>query len=125
MLETNTDLFALQELILCHFPTQRVWIMLHFLIELLDVPREYRLCRSEMLDSTFFCVRTQLQVSLHLLGSEMSLTQSSLCRSEKLVVGLHLLLSPVGTVGEASISLICSSSKSDSGGKVAMLSSGS
>ena len=30
----------------------------------------------------------------------MSLKQSFLCRSEKIVVGLHLRLSPVGTVVE-------------------------
>ena len=41
------------------------------------------------LDSTFFCVRTLRQVSLHLL-----LTLSS----DKLLVGPHLLLSPVCTV---------------------------
>ena len=91
------DLFALQEFISYHFPIQRVWIMLHFLLELLDVPREYCLCRSEILDSTFLCVRTLRLVSLHFLGSEMSLTLSFFCRSDKLVLGLHLLLSPVST----------------------------
>ena len=50
--------FALQELISYHLPIQRVWIVLLFLLEVLDVPREYRLCRNEILDSTFFCVRT-------------------------------------------------------------------
>ena len=65
--------------------------MLHFLLELLDVPKEYRLCRNDILDSTFFCVRTGLPALAHV----MSLTQS--CRSDKLEVGLHLLLSPVGT----------------------------
>ena len=86
--------------------------MLHFLLEQLDVSREYCLCRNEILDSAIFCVRTQLQVSPRLLGNAMSLTQSFLCRSEKLVVGLLLLLSCKYS-GEASISLICSSSKSD------------
>ena len=57
-----TDLFALQELILCHFPIQRVWIIIHFLLELLDVSREYRLCRRGFL-TRLSCVRTQLQVS--------------------------------------------------------------
>ena len=93
-----TVLFALQELMLCHFPKKRVWIMLHFLLEPLDVPREYHLCRNEIIDSTFFCVRTQLQVSPRLLGNVMILTQSFPCRSDKLMVGLHLLLFPVGTV---------------------------
>ena len=55
-------------------------------------------CQSEILDSTFFCVRTQRQVSPRLLGNEMNLTQSSLCRSDKLVIGVHLLLSPVSAV---------------------------
>ena len=87
-----TDLFALQELILCHSSIQRVWKMLHSLLE------PHRLCRSEILDSTFLCMRTQLQVSPRLLGNMMSLTQSFLCGSDKLVVSLHFLLSPVGTV---------------------------
>ena len=65
-----------KKLISCHLPLQRVWVVLHFLLELLDVSREYRLCRSEILDSTLFCVRTQLQDSPRLLGNEMNLTQS-------------------------------------------------
>ena len=72
--------------------------MIHFLLELLDVPRKYLLCRGEILDSTFTCVRTELQVSPRLLGNVKNLTLSFLCRSCKLVVGLHLLLSLVGTV---------------------------
>ena len=72
--------------------------MLHFLLELLDVPREYFLRRNEILDSTFFCVRTQLQVSPRFLGNVMSLTQSFPCGSDKLVVDLHMLLSSVGTM---------------------------
>ena len=56
------------------------------------------LCWSVIIDWTFFCARTQLQVSPHLLGNEMNLTQSFLCRSDRLVIGLHLLLSPVSKV---------------------------
>ena len=50
------------------------------------------------LDYIFFCVRTVRQVSLHFLGSEMNWTLSFLRKSDQLVVGLHLLLSPVSTV---------------------------
>ena len=82
----------------CHFPIQSVWIGLHFLFELLDVPKEYRLYWSEILDSTFSCVRRQLQISSHLFGNETNLTQGFFCRSDKLVIGLHLLLFPVSTV---------------------------
>ena len=85
------DLFVLQGLI------QSVWIELHFLLELLDVPRIYLLCRNVTLDSTFFCVRTLLQVSLQLFRSEMNLTLSFLSGSNKLVIGRHLPLSPVST----------------------------
>ena len=116
-----SDLFAFQELTSCQFPIQRVWIGFHFLLDLLDVLREYRLCRSEILDSTFFCVRTLRHVSLHFLGSEMNLTLSFLSRSDKLVVGLHLLLSCKYS-GEANVFRICSSPTSDSGGGGAMLS---
>ena len=71
------DLFVPQELSRNIFRF-RVWIELHFLLELLDVPRKCLLCRIVILDSTFFCVRTLLQVSLHFLGSEMKLTMSVL-----------------------------------------------
>ena len=49
-----TDLFALQELTSYHFPIQRVWMMLHFLLELLDVLRKRLLCRKMFLDTTSF-----------------------------------------------------------------------
>ena len=52
----------------------------------------------------------------------MNLTLSFLSRSDKLVIGQHLLLSPVNTVVKPAWSRICESSKSDSGGGVAMLS---
>ena len=47
--------------------------------------------------SAFFCVRTLRQVSLHILGSEMNWTLSFIGESDKLVIGRHLLLSPVST----------------------------
>ena len=73
--------FVLQEPVSQHFPIQRVWIKLHLLLELLDVSRKDLLCRNVTLDSTFFCARTLLQVSLHLFGSEMNLTLSFSLRS--------------------------------------------
>ena len=42
-----------------HFPIQRVRMMICFLLELLDVPSKYLLCRGEILDSTFSCVRNR------------------------------------------------------------------
>ena len=68
-------------------------MMIRFLLELLDVPRKYLLCRGEIIDSTFSCVRTELQVSPRLLGNGKNWTLTFLCRSGELVVGLHLLLS--------------------------------
>ena len=59
--------------------------------------RKCRLCRKMCLDSTFFHVRTLLQVSLHLFGSEMNWTLSFLDETDELVIGRHLLLSPVST----------------------------
>ena len=50
------------------------------------------------LDSTFFCVRTTRQVSLHFDGSEMNWTLRFLVKNDKLVIGQHLLLSPVSRV---------------------------
>ena len=55
-------------------------------------------CRKVFLESAFLCVRRLRQVSMHLLGSEMNLLLSFLWRSDKLVIGRHLLLSPVSTV---------------------------
>ena len=39
-----------------------------------------------------------LRVSLHFHGNEMNLTLSFLGKSDKLVIGQHLLLSPLSTV---------------------------
>ena len=72
-------LFVLQEPVSQHFPIQRICIELHFLLELLDVPKKYLLCRNVIHGSAFFCLRTLLQVSLHFLGSETNLTLSLLC----------------------------------------------
>ena len=72
--------------------------MFRFLLELLDVPRKHLLCWCETLDSTFFCGKAGQLVSPRLPGTLTSLTRSSLCWSDKLVVGLHLLFSPAGTV---------------------------
>ena len=51
------------------------------------------LCREMLLDSTFLCVKTQLQVSLRMLGNVTNLTQSFLWRCNDFVVRLRLLLS--------------------------------
>ena len=89
---------------------------------MLGVPKKYLLCENVViLDSTFFCVRTVRQVSPNFLGSEMKLTQSFLCRNDKLDRSALASLSCKYS-GEASISNIRSSFKSDSGRRVAMLS---
>ena len=72
------DLFVLQELISQLLPDQRTSIKFRPFLELVDVLRERLLCRKVSLDSTFLCVRTLRQVSLHVLGSEMNLTLSFL-----------------------------------------------
>ena len=77
---------------------QRTWIKFGLFLELVDVLRKRHLFRKVFIDSTFSCVRTLRQVSLHFLGSEMNLTLSFLRRNDKLVIGRHLLLSPVSTV---------------------------
>ena len=61
------------------------------------------------------------QVSLYLSDLEMNWTSSFLAQSEILAIVLHLLLAPVGVVKPAEHGS-CSSSKSDSGSGVAMLS---
>ena len=75
--------------------------------EPLDVPRTDLPCRKVLLGSTSFCLKTAqrvspysplLRVSPYFLESEMNLTQNFLLRSDKLVIGQHLLLSPVNTV---------------------------
>ena len=52
----------------------------------------------EILDTTSLCVRIEPQVSPRLFGNAISSTLSFLCGSDKLVVGLHQLLSLVSTV---------------------------
>ena len=59
------------------------------------------------------------QVSPCWIEVRTSLSPSFLCASDKLVVGLHLLLTPVGNSGEASKSIDCSSLISESIGVVA------
>ena len=89
------DLFVVQGLISKVLPDQRTWIKFQLFLEPLHVPRKCSLCRKMHLDSTFFlCVRSLRQVSLHFHGNEMTWTLSFLRRSDKLVIGWHLLLSP-------------------------------
>ena len=94
----------------------------HFLLEMLGVAKKYLLCEKVViLDSTFFCVRTLRQVSPNSLGSEMKLTLSFFCRNDKLERSALAFLSCKYS-GEANISNIRSSFKSDSGRRLAMLS---
>ena len=100
-------------------------------LEPVDVLRKNLLSRKVLLDSTSFCLKTaqrvspyspSLRVSPYFLESERNLTLSLLGKSDKLVIGQHLLLSPAKYSGESSMVRICSSSRSESGGGVAMLS---
>ena len=62
---------------------------------------------------------------MHSLGNEMNLTQSFLCRRDKLVIGLHLLLSPVSTVVKPAYSVFALRQNPIQEVEVAMLSAGS
>ena len=75
-------------------------------------------CRNTFLVSTCFCLRTTQRVSPYSSDLGMNQTSSFLLQSDKLVIFPHLLLCKYS--GEASRARICSSSKSDSGGGVAM-----
>ena len=91
------DLLVLQGLVSQLLTDQRTRRKFHLFLELTHVLRKCLLCRKMFLDSAFFRVRTLRQLSLHFLGSETNWTLELLEKSDKLVVGQHLLLYPVST----------------------------
>ena len=88
------DLFVLQELLSQLLPDQRTWRKFHLFPELFDILKKCLLCQKVCLDSTLLVCQNTLAGSLHFLGSEMNWTLSFLWKSDKLVVGQHLLVSP-------------------------------
>ena len=108
-------------MILLLLSNQRIEIKARCFLEPVDVLRKKFLCQKIFLNSIFFCLETTRRVSPYSSEHEMNLTLSFLLQSDKLVIGPHLLLSCKYS-GEESRAQICWSSKSDSGGDVAMLS---
>ena len=84
-------------------------------VKLVDVLRKCLLRRKVSLDSTF-CVRTLRQVSLLFLGNEMNLSLSFLKQSDTLVIGRHLLLSPVSTAVKPAYSVFLNPNSIQEGG---------
>ena len=87
-----------------------------------DVFRKNPPYRKICLDSTYFGLKAMRQVPLYLSDLEMNWTSSFLVQSDKLAGRSALASRSCRYSGEASRVRSCSSSKSDSGSGVAMLS---